>query len=92
MEKYDYNVSTFEDRVAEMSIHCVKKKDQKHGKTGRTRLYQKNYASRGDDRHFVAHSTLKASSAGMNSSASALEFYSMQGMKKREEMLKKYSD
>jgi len=54
-------------------------------------FYLTDPRSRGPDHFFVAHSTLKANKAGLNSSYHAMEFYNDQGRKKRDYMLAKFS-
>lgn len=74
-----------------MSINSVKLRDLKQVSHKSFGYYTEDPRSRQFDHFFVAHSTLKASPGGINSSAKAMEFYNELGEKKRQEMLAKYS-
>mmetsp|Transcript_379 Transcript_379/g.487 ORF Transcript_379/g.487 Transcript_379/m.487 type:complete len:107 (-) Transcript_379:99-419(-) len=91
MEKNEDIESKFEERVAENSINSVKHRDLSRLNVRDKGFYLTDPRSRGPDHFFVAHSTLKANKAGLNSSYHAMEFYNDQGRKKRDYMLAKFS-
>merc|ERR1712232_367499 len=92
MEKNEEIERQFEDRVAENTINSVKHRDLSRINVRDKGYYKNDPRSRGPDHFYVAHSTLKASKGGINSSAHAMEFYNEQGRKKRKDMMARLSD